>query len=316
MIRRILAADLPAMAYAGRDHGPGDDAAFLADPGIVISTDLSIEGVHFQREWLSMRELGRRVSVVALSDLAAMAATPVGLLLSIALPSKDTRHLTPFYDGVGDALRESGAVLLGGDLSRSPGPWFADVVAVGRSLKPIRRDGAAIGHEIWVTGTLGGPAAAVRGWLDGEAVTDAARRSWAQVAARTDEALWLADAVSPSALIDLSDGLSGDAAHVAAASGVALVIELSEVPVASLAGGGDVGIDLALHGGEDYELLLTAPPGRVGPRTVEFEARFGAGLTRIGIVEEGEGVWGRSARGADRERLLRRGFSHWEEEGT
>lgn len=288
-----------------RRGGPGDDTAFVdVPPGevLVASTDLSIEGVHFDRAWLRWETVGRRAVVAALSDLAAVAAAPLGLLLSVALPPElDREVLDALAAGVGRALAESGCALLGGDLSRSPGPVVLDAAVLGSVASPVRRDGAAPGDEIWVTGELGGAALAVRQWGQSLEPDPRARAAFEGPHARIEEARWLAREVGPTALIDLSDGLAGDAAQLAAASGARIEIEVDRVPLAAPLrefADRDVALRLAVGGGEDYELLLAVRAGVLDPVRDAFEDRFGLRLTRVGRVTEGRGVGWTGAGGA------------------
>ncbi len=315
---RALVRAASAIAPAAPGGGPGDDAAVVdVPPGerLVVSTDLSIEGVHFERAWLRWETIGYRAVTAALSDLAAMAARPLGVLLSIALPPElDTAVLESIAAGAGRSLAAAGAPLLGGDLSRSPGPVVLDAAVLGSAGRPVGRRGAVPGDEVWVTGELGGAALAVRDWQQSLEPDPRARRAFERPRARLEESRWLAEEVRPSALIDLSDGLAGDAAQLAAASGVRVDIDLDAVPLAApLEEYSDRGaaLRLALTGGEDYELLVTGAPGRLGTARRAFEDRHGVRLTRIGRVEEGRGVGWR--RGGDAIALALAAFDHFAE---
>ncbi|NIP59644.1 MAG: thiamine-phosphate kinase [Gemmatimonadetes bacterium] len=280
--------------------GPGDDALVLED-GVVISCDLSVEDVHFRRSWLTFQEIGYRAAAAALSDLAGMAAEPLGVLVSLAIsPSEAESVGTALHAGVHEALASVEGALLGGDLSASPAPLVLDVVAVGRADEPALRDGARPGDEVWVTGRLGGAAGAVRVWEGGGEPGPGLRKAFARPRPRIREARWLVREGRVRALLDLSDGLAGDAGHLAAAGGVRVVLEAAAIPVEpGLEAGAAPGeaLDLALRGGEDYELLLAAAPGSVEELVDEFALRFGTPLTRVGRVEAGEGV--HLARGED-----------------
>jgi len=276
---------------------PGDDAAAFEVPAgrhVVVSTDASVEGIHFRREWMTWETIGYRAAAAALSDLAAMAAVPVGLLCSVALPPElDAGVSASLGHGVGEALAVVGGEALGGDLVQSPGPVMLDVVAVGHVAVPVRRSGAHIGDEVWVTGALGGAAAAVGDLRVGLEPIPAARRAFERPVPRVEEAIWLAAEASLTALIDLSDGIGQDARHLACASGVRLELELERIPAHPAVEpymGVRVGARLLLGGGEDYELLLTVPPGAIEPIHRSFEDRFGLALTRIGRVTRGTGL--------------------------
>lgn len=314
LIRRLLerpGAPPPAAVRVAA----GDDCTIVAGEGIAVTCDLSVEGVHFRREWLSAEEIGYRAAAAAFSDLAAMAAAPLGVLAAIALPEPDGEGLgVAVGRGIAEAAQEAGAALLGGDLSRSPGPLVIDVIALGNAPEPVLRNGGRAGDEVWVTGALGASAAAVQAWRAGREPAPAARARFARPRPRLAEARWLAEHAEIHAMIDLSDGLAGDAGHLAAASGVALVLDLEAVPVDPVAledsGSRDAALRLALTGGEDYELCLVAAPGTVGPRRAAFEARFAVRLTRVGRVAEGEGVAVETAGGPPRPLELE-GFDHF-----
>lgn len=269
--------------------GPGDDAAVVAGDGIVVTVDMSIEDVHFRRGWVEPEELGYRATAAAISDLAAMAARPIGVLASIALASGDERGPgAAVMVGVRHAVGSVDAALLGGDLARSSGPLVIDVVAIGQAAAPVRRSGASPGDEVWVTGELGAAAAAVEAWLRDDTPHPAARSAFARPTPRIREALWLAERGLCTALVDLSDGIAGDAGHIAAASGVRVVVEAGRLPVAAPAAGPRA-VALAAAGGEDYELCFTAAAGAVGAVAARFTERFGVPLTRVGHVETGQG---------------------------
>ncbi|CAN5773074.1 thiamine-phosphate kinase [soil metagenome] len=285
--------------------GPGDDCAVVSANGLAISTDLSVEGTHFRREWLSGREIGGRATIAALSDLAAVAARPIGVLASLALPEQDAGSFAEaLMGGVRAATGQQGAVLLGGDLARTEGPVVVDIVVVGECSRPVLRSGARPGDELWVTGELGGSAAALRALLEGVQPDPGAFERFARPTPRIREALWLAERNVPAAMLDLSDGLGGDAAHLAAGSGVAVVIQPLEVPLHACATVQD-----GLSGGEDYELCFAARAGSVEPHAAEFRAQFGIRLTRVGHIEQGAGVWEWSGSGG-RKPLRAGGFQH------
>jgi thiamine-monophosphate kinase len=288
--------------------GPGDDCAVLDAGQLALSTDLSVEDVHFKRAWLTPEEIGWRASASALSDLAAVAAEPLAILVSLALPEADVASgwARRLMDGLEQAARECGAGLVGGDVSRSFGPAVVDVVAVGRCRTPVLRSGAKPGDEVWVTGELGAAAAGLRALREGKPLPDASRRAFAHPLPRVREAVWLEEHAKLHALIDLSDGLGGDAAHLAAASGVAVEIALGKLPVAPGATVAD-----ALGGGEDYELCVVAAPRSLERSEGLFDQKFNLPLTRIGHVRSGEGVWVKIGDAPPR-RLERGGFSHFE----
>ncbi|HEX8395614.1 MAG TPA: thiamine-phosphate kinase [Longimicrobium sp.] len=295
--------------------GPGDDCAVVAGDGIALSTDMSVEGIHFRRDWLSAEEIGWRAAAAALSDLAAVAARPVGILVSIAVPADEVATLAPaLMSGCREAVEAVGGALLGGDLTRSPGPLVIDVTVVGEAPRPVLRSGARLGDEVWVTGLLGGAAAYVQAMLAGQAPRRGARERFARPRPRLREARWLADRVGPTAMIDLSDGLAGDAAHLAAASGLALLLvpELLPVHPAARTRSRPRTVHAALTGGEDYELCITAPAGAVAPHAEAFHAAFGLPLTCVGRTGGGDGVWWVDAEG-HRTPVNAGGYQHFRE---
>ena len=280
--------------------GPGDDCAVVAGGRIALSTDMSVEGVHFRRDWLDAGEIGWRAAAAALSDLAAVAARPIGILVSLAVSDDDTESVAAdVMDGCREAADAAGAALLGGDLTRSPGPLALDVTVVGEAAQPVLRSTAACGDEVWVTGELGGAAACVARLLAGRRVDPGARERYARPRPRIREALWLHGRGLPSAMIDLSDGLAGDAAHLAAASDVAVLLAPETIPVhpAARQRSRAATLRLALGGGEDYELCFTAAVGAVEPHAAAFKRAFGLPLTCVGRVARGNGVWFADAEG-------------------
>jgi thiamine-monophosphate kinase len=310
LIRRFVETDAPLPPEVR--VGPGDDAAVL-EGGWVITTDMSVEDVHFRRAWLSDREIGYRAAAGALSDIAAMAATPVGVLVSLAAPRGGAVDMEAVHAGVRELAASVGAQVIGGDLSRSPGPLVLDIVALGRAAWPVLRDGAEVGDEVWVTGTLGASAAAVRIWEEGREPPQELRAAFARPQPRIDAARCLVDHELVDALIDVSDGIAGDVGHIAAASGVRITLDADAIPVARAAVaaiGKEAALDAALHGGEDYELCFVTDPGAVDAGY--FARRHGLLLTRVGRVSEGEGVWIRESDGSER-RMDRGGFDHWSE---
>lgn len=299
LIREILSS-VGAGSLEGVSVPPGDDAAVVDAAGpLAVSCDLSVEDVHFRRSWLEPREVGYRSVAVSLSDLAAMAAEPIGVLVSVGLPD-GTRGEGPelvrdLARGFRDALESVGsAAYLGGDVTRSPGPLILDVTVLGRAPGPVLRRGARPGDRVWVTGRLGGASGAVRSWEAGEEPSPALRAAFARPEPRIREAIWLAERADIHALVDLSDGLVGDAGHLAAAAGVRVVLDETAVPahpaLEALGWNHDEVARAALAGGEDYELCLAAAPGAVDGVADSFRERFDLELTAVGEVTEGEGL--------------------------
>ncbi len=296
--------------------GPGDDAAVL-DDGTVLSTDLSVEGVHFRLDWIGPRDAGRRAAAAALSDLAAMAARPVGLLASVAAPQPGTLA-DALMEGVREAAEAAGALLLGGDLTRSPegGPSVVDVVVVGRTSRPLLRSGARPGDRLWVTGRLGAAAAAVQAWGRGMAPDPVAEQAFRDPRPRIAEARWIRDHLGATAGLDLSDGIGGDASHLAAASGVGVELDGDALlAVAHRTGAPDdddrAALERALHGGEDYELLVSLPGTVEASGVEEFRRKFDLSLSPVGRVVPDPGVRLRPPGGGDPVSLRRGGWDHF-----
>lgn len=306
----LKGAKVPAHVWVG----PGDDAAVL-DSGIVLSTDLSMEGVHFRFDWLTPEEVGWRAAAAAVSDLAAMGARPLGALVSVAVPAPGTLA-DALMAGVRDLLDAFGMPLLGGDLTRSLGPALLDVVVVGETQTPLLRSGARVGDGVWVTGSIhGAPQAALEAWLKGEAPSDSARACFARPRPRVLEARWLMDRRIPTAGLDLSDGLSGDAGHLAAASGVQIELDGRALQPCAHVEPTDPTPTTALHralfGGEGYELFLTIPPQRAQGWVEEFEEQFDLSMTRVGTVRPGSGVVWIPAEGGAPRPLDQGGWDHF-----
>ena len=243
--------------WGARAHGIGDDAAILDVPigtRLVVSTDTTTEDVHFKRDWLTAVEIGWRATMAALSDLAAMGAEPLGVLIALGAPVSWDAALDDVLRGVGDACEAAKAPIIGGDTTRSP-VLTLGITVLGTTSEPMRRDGAQPGDWIYLTGSLGGPGAAVDAWTAGKVPRATHRARFARPVARLSLGAWCA-AHGATAAIDLSDGLVADAGHVAAASAVRLVIELGQVPLL-----GGVLAREALASGEEYELLVTGPAG-------------------------------------------------------
>lgn len=267
-----------AEEWGARAQGLGDDAAVVPlAPGmnLVLTTDTSVEGVHFSREWLSPEEIGYRSTMAAFSDLAAMGADPIGVLVALVIPrsSVDDRGLGR---GIGQAVADVGGRVLGGDLSRGRDVSIC-VTAIGSAARPLSRAGAQVGDLIYVTGRLGGPAAALASWRAGRKPAAAHRARFARPRARIAEALWLTQRDAHAA-IDVSDGLAADLLHMAVASAVSIDVEASQIPRLE-----EVSLHDALASGEEYELVV-ATARKLDES--EFTSRFGTELTHIGRVTD------------------------------
>jgi thiamine-monophosphate kinase len=262
--------------WGPRASGLGDDAAVLRVPRgdlLIASVDSAVEGRHFKREWLSAREIGYRSVVAALSDLAAMAAQPIGVLVALTIPARWREQMLGLADGIGDAVDIARTHVIGGNLSDADELSITTTV-LGAAFTPLTRAGARLNDRVYVTGELGGPAEAVRRLSDGQSAGPF-RNRFARPVPRLDEARWLIER-DASAGVDVSDGLIADLRHLAAASRVVIDLDDRRVPCV-----GGVDVSLAMHGGDEYELVVTSP------RDIdceEFQARFGVPLSEIGRV--------------------------------
>ncbi|MEO5509681.1 MAG: thiamine-phosphate kinase [Longimicrobiales bacterium] len=319
LIRRFLQNPMPVGDMALGDSvrvGPGDDCAIVRGENIALSVDMAVEDVHFKRAWLQPEEIGYRSVAAALSDLAAVAATPIGVLVALAANADDADDVAAsIMAGARTAAESVGATLLGGDITRSPGPLMIDCVVVGNAIRPVLRRGARPGDSIWVTGELGAAASAVAAWKAGREPEASARLAFALPMPRISESLWLSSHNVVNALIDISDGLAGDITHIAAASGVRIVLDMNAIPIHPVAHMGvddhEAALRLALSGGEDYELCFAAPAGSVERLIEEFEKKFALKLTCVGTAHEGAGVSIRDFDGTARD-LDVRGFNHFD----
>ena len=298
--------------------GSGDDAAVTVPGGAVAtSVDALVDGVHFRRESATLRQIGRKAISTALSDLAAMGAAPGEAYVWLGAPEDlDEEGLLEVGAGLAAVAAETGTTVAGGDLTRAPVLSLA-VTVTGHAPSAdnfVTRAGARPGDALVVTGELGAAAAGLvliedpsAVPVDGQgldtAAADALRGRQLDPTPRLAAGQALA-AAGATAMIDISDGLAGDAGHVAAASGVLLVIDADALPVApgvaevATATGRDA-LELAAAGGEDYELLAALPPEALAPAR-EALAALGVPLTVVGEVEAAEG-------GSPRAELRRRG---------
>lgn len=296
-----LIARIRAAAHDGTGVllGIGDDcSAVLLPPGeaLLTTTDLLIEGVHFRRDWTDFFTLGRKSVAVNLSDIAAMGGTPRQIYLGLALPeglaSADFDALTR---GVLEATEACGATLAGGDTCRSLGPLLISITAQG-SAQPeqiVRRSGAQAGDVIYVSGTLGDSALALCELLAGRVPTTTLAQRHHDPTPRIVLGQRLAQAGIPTAMIDLSDGLISDLGHLLTASKVGARIEQNLLPLSdefrSALAHDPLLSELALGGGEDYELLFTAPPHRA-TELERLSAELRLSLTRIGVIQATPGL--------------------------
>jgi thiamine-monophosphate kinase len=296
LLEKALIARIRRQAHAGNRvlRGIGDDCAVLRlPPGreALVTTDFTLEGIHFRREWHSPESVGHRCLTRGLSDIAAMGGEPIAAFLSLALP----RHLPQkwvdgFMRGLLNLAKRFEVSLAGGDIAESPEGILADIVVLG-SLpggKAILRSGARPGDGIYVSGRLGGSAATLeRMRVEPKRKLkphDFEAHFFPEPRIRLGSAL--REKGLASAMIDISDGLSTDLAHICEESGVGAEIEEDSIPGAVIGKPArEVDSRFALHGGEDYELLFTVPRGRRVPVRIA-----GGPVTKIGHIIRGKRV--------------------------
>jgi len=301
-------------------RGIGDDCAVLRPLGgqdLLVTTDFSLEGVHFRREWHPAESVGHRCLARGLSDIAAMGGEPAAVFLSLALPRDlPQRWVQGFLRGLIALAEKHGATLSGGDTAESPGGVLADIVVVGSvpKGKAVLRSGARPGDRIFVSGSLGGSAAAIvqlqktpqlqKAQQKNIKPRDYLRHFFPEP--RVGLGRILREKGLATAMIDTSDGLSTDLAHICEESCVGAVVQAELIPRAVVGEPArEVDLEVALHGGEDYELLFTAPEGKRVP------ARIGeVAITQIGAIARGRNIF-LSERGVRRE-LVARGWQHFE----
>jgi len=288
--------------------GIGDDAAVLSvdtAKKLVVSTDVIVENVDFKVKALSPEKIGRKVLAANLSDMAAMGALPTAFVISVGKPSYiTTAWLKCFYKGLLALAKEYGVACVGGDFSSSK-EFFASVTIFGEvSLHSLmKRSGAMPGDWIAVTGALGG----------------SILKHHHDFTPRVREGLFLSRQITPTAMIDISDGLVQDLSHVLKASGVGAVLDLDNIPVSRDArkmseGNEKKSLVRALSDGEDFELLFTVPPWQKVMLEKIWKKNFSkVPLTWIGMIEGRvpQISWRRNGKKIIPPKLARKGFSHF-----
>lgn len=277
--------------------GIGDDCAVVpkdARTDLVITADLLVEDIDFRLCWSKPGFLGHKALAVSLSDIAAMGAAPIWAMLSIGIPTKiwKTDFVEKFYDGWFRLAKKFNVELIGGDVSRTPDKIVIDSIAAGevKKGKAVLRSGAQVGDFIFVTGKLGGAAAGLRLLEEGfrfDSSGEIRRKNLLlkqlQPFPRVSDGEFLSKNNLATSMIDLSDGLSSDLAHLCRASRVGAKIFADKIPfgesIHSTAKSFDEKLNLALNGGEDFELLFTVEPKKYLKFESEFKER---GFSRIG----------------------------------
>jgi len=274
--------------------GIGDDCAVLRPlqgGEFLVTTDFTLEGIHFRRDWHPPESVGHRCLARGLSDIAAMGGESVAAFLSLALPRDLPQSWVGRFARSLISLAEKYCVTLaGGDTAESPNGILADIVVVGTvpKGKAILRSTARVGDRIFVSGELGGSAAAVVRMVSSKkklSPRDYRRHFYPEP--RLELGRILREKRLASAMIDTSDGLSSDLAHICEESGVGAELDAALIPRARVGKPAcEVDLDLALHGVEDYELLFTVPPGKRLPRKIT-----GVAITQIGQITRGRGIF-------------------------
>lgn len=312
LIRRIR--KLAWRPRGGRFHGGigiGDDCAVVPVPRgheALVTTDFTLENVHFKRAWHPPESVGHRCLTRGLSDIAAMGGEPLAVFLSLALPRNLSQNwFDGFLRGLLQLAGEFNVSLAGGDTAQSPGGIMADIVVLGSVPKgqAVLRSGARPGDRIYVTGELGASATAIDLLSRGKKIRrlDFGRHFYPT--ARIPVGRFLREKGLASAMIDISDGLSTDLGHICEESAVGAEIQTAAIPLALVGKSAQpVELRFALHGGEDYELLFTAPEKKKVPRRIA-----GVAVQQIGVITRGRKIFLHSKSGV-RQELLPQGWEH------
>ena len=292
--------------------GIGDDCAVLrlrTGEEALVTTDFSLEGVHFRREWHPADAVGHRCLARGLSDIAAMGGTPRAAFLSLALPEELSQSwVDQFMGGFLKLAKRYSVPLAGGDTAQSPDGILADIVVLGSvpAGKVVLRSGARPGDLIYVTGTLGAAMADLEQLRAGKKLRPQSHRKHFYPEPRVAVGEFLQEKKLVSAMIDISDGLSTDLSHICEESRVGAVIHEDGIPAGVR---GKDALRFALHGGDEYELLFTASPERLVPKQVA-----GVPITRIGEIVRGRQIK-LTLRNGNREILRPGGWEHFKNSG-
>lgn len=306
--------------------GIGDDCAVLRPAegqDLLVTTDTQEEGVHFRRDWSTPQDIGWRCLAVNVSDIAAMGGAPLGAVVALSLPETLTvAFVEAMYDGMNALAAAYNCPVIGGNLSKSAERLSVTITVLGSTPRDgaVYRASARAGDAIWVTGDLGGAKAGLEALIHPQAVAglpiDTVLSRYRRPLPRLKEALYLRQHGARS-LIDLSDGLSSDLAHVCEASGVGARLHADRIPISAETRrvADALGVDalaFALHGGEDFELCLTAPPDAAASLEQGFRKQFDCPLTRIGTIQAGAGMMLCRSDGGEAP-LIAGGYDHFRE---
>jgi thiamine-monophosphate kinase len=312
LIRRIRDRAAKRPRVHGAIIGMGDDCAVVPlPPGdeALVTTDFSLENVHFKRVWHPSESVGHRCLTRGLSDIAAMGGEPLAVFLSLAVPRSLTQGwVDGFLRGLLKLAGEFKVSLDGGDTAQSPGGIMADIVVLGSVPKgrAVLRSGALPGDRIYVTGELGASAATLDLLSAGKKLRPPDFACHFYPRPRVAVGRFLRGKGLASAMIDISDGLSTDLGHICEESGVGAEIEIEAIPVARLGKATrEAALRFALHGGEDYELLFTAPPRKRVPSRIA-----GVPVRQIGVVAGGRQMFLVDKKGVS-QKLQPQGWEHF-----
>ncbi|HWR15833.1 MAG TPA: thiamine-phosphate kinase [Terriglobales bacterium] len=282
--------------------GIGDDCAVLRPPAgheLLVTTDFSLEGVHFRREWHPPESVGHRCLTRGLSDIAAMGGQPLACFLSLGLPAGLPQSwVDRFYRGLLRLASEHNVALAGGDTAQSPAGVLADIMVLGSIArgKAVLRSGAKPGDRLYVTGRIGLGGSTVRRLYAGEKIRPSAASGYFYPQPRLSAGHKLQRLAS--AMIDISDGLTTDLSHICEESNVGALVFQTEIPIHR-----NTNLNDALSGGDDYELLFTSSK-RV-PREIA-----GLTITEIGEIIDRPGMWLQDSNGRTRP-LKAKGWEHF-----
>lgn len=307
------------------NKGIGDDCAILKLNELesyVVTTDLLVEEIHFLKNKISASQLGIKSLAVSLSDVAAMGATPKFSFLSISIPKDtDTEYLDQFMQAYLALSEDLNCPLMGGDTTKSPDKLMINVVVIGQAKKENikTRASAQSGDLICCTGTLGDSAAGLNLILENREITVYSNyllNKHLQPKARTQEGIWLGEKSCVHALMDISDGISSDLKHILEQSKKSAIIDIKSIPKSKelietcnhFQWSSD---DLAISGGEDYELLFTVKKSEITLLQKQYKEEFGEDISVIGEITEGEQSikWLKKGEEVNLEKI---GFNHFQ----
>lgn len=298
--------------------GVGDDGAVIDIEGgsLIVTTDMLVEGVHFLSDTPPER-IGKKAVVINLSDLAAMGAEPLGLVYSLGAPrDTEVKFISGLLDGMNSTAREHGTYLVGGDMNEGE-EIIISGTAFGRVSEDevLLRSGAEEDDLIGITGELGAATAAMKALLNGGSLEDRVplERALSEPVARLREGRILSESGGVTSAVDITDGLAANLWQISRMSDIGMIVDKSRLPVSKAARefAEEEGLELddfVLYGGEDFELLFTVRPEAWSRLEKKF-GELGTKLTKIGEVDEGEGV--RIERDGRVQNLPDRGYEHF-----